>query len=186
MTKELQMKYPNDKVELWSFDEHRVGLKPIIKRVWSKKGIKEIAKVNHRYEWIYVFAYVQPETGETVWQILSCVNTQAINASLKDFSRNVNAGLGKQILLVMDRAGWHMSEDLEIPKGIHIKYLPPYSPELQPAERLWSLTDEPLVNKCFKNIETLIDTISSRCEKLTHMIDTVKHKTLFYWWPKLL
>ncbi|WP_445240191.1 transposase [Microcoleus vaginatus] len=47
------------------------------------------------------------------------------------------------ILLVMDRAGWHISERLVIPSGICVEYLPAYSPELQPAERLWSVTDEP-------------------------------------------
>jgi transposase len=44
----------------------------------------------------------------------------------------------------MDRAGWPMSERLVIPSGIYVEYLPAYSPELQPAERLWSVTDEPL------------------------------------------
>jgi hypothetical protein len=53
----------------------------------------------------------------------------------------------------MDRAGWHRSERLVIPSGIYVEYLPAYSPELQPAERLWSVTDESLVNKSFDKIE---------------------------------
>ena len=36
-----------------------------------------------------------------------------------------------------------------VPSGIYVKYLPPYSPKIQPAERLWSVADEPLVNKSF-------------------------------------
>jgi transposase len=44
---------------------------------------------------------------------------------------------------VMDRAGWHISERLVIPSGMYVEYLPAYSPELQPAQRLWSVTDEP-------------------------------------------
>ena len=42
-----------------------------------------------------------------------------------------------------DNAGWHRSKKVIIPKGIEIEFLPPYSPELQPAERLWQLVDEP-------------------------------------------
>ena len=42
-----------------------------------------------------------------------------------------------------------------LPSGIYVEYLPPYSPELQPAERLWSVADEPLVNKSFDKIQDL-------------------------------
>jgi transposase len=58
-------------------------------------------------------------------------------------ARATCAGQSKTILLVMDRAGWHISERLVIPSGMYVEYLPAYSPELQPAERLWSVTDEP-------------------------------------------
>jgi|GEM_PF-5184185 len=47
-------------------------------------------------------------------------------------------GDDKQILLVIDGAGWHRSEQVVVPNGIHLLLLPPYSPELQPAERLWT------------------------------------------------
>lgn len=61
------------------------------------------------------------------------------------------AGNEKVILLVLERAGWHMSNKVVVPKGIDLEPLPPYSPELQPAERLWNLTDEPLANRSFEN-----------------------------------
>lgn len=183
--KQVQEEYSGDIIELWTLDEHRIGLKPIIKRVWGKKGIKEKATVNHRYEWVYIYAYVQPETGKTIWQILSTVNVESFNASLNDFAKNVEAEKGKQIVLIMDRAGWHMSKEIKIPQGIHLEPLPPYSPELQPAERLWSLTDEPLVNKCFNNINDLINVVLERCNKLTGMLDIVRERTLFHWWPKI-
>jgi transposase len=48
---------------------------------------------------------------------------------------------------VVDRARWHTSEKVVVPEGIFLEYLPPYSPELQPAERLWCLADELKVNK---------------------------------------
>ncbi len=53
-------------------------------------------------------------------------------------------------MLVEDNAGWHSSKKVEVPAGITIEFLPPYSPELQPAERLWHLVDEPLVNQNFE------------------------------------
>jgi len=46
-----------------------------------------------------------------------------------------------------------------VPDGIILLFLPPYSPELQPAERLWSLTNEPLVNRAFASLDELEDLI---------------------------
>jgi transposase len=43
------------------------------------------------------------------------------------------------VVLVLDNAGWHSSDKLVAPEGLMLAFLPPYSPELQPAERLWEL-----------------------------------------------
>ena len=40
-------------------------------------------------------------------------------------------GKKKRIALVVDRAGWHISEQVQVPEGIHLIFLPAYSPELQ-------------------------------------------------------
>ena len=69
-------------------------------------------------------------------------------------------------ILVEDQAGWHRSEKVEVPVGIEREHLPPYSPELQPAERLWLLVDEPLVNEHFKSIEEIEEILIKRCQVL--------------------
>jgi transposase len=95
------------------------------------------------------------------------------------------AGKPKIILLVMDRAGWHRSERVVLPSGIYVEYLPPYSPELQPAERLWSVADEPLVNKSFDKIQDLEAVLEERCQILsTTMTEPIKNLTNYYWWPQ--
>ena len=50
-------------VEAWAFDEHRLGLKPIIRRIWAPKGQRPKARARPRYQWLYLYAYVQPQTG---------------------------------------------------------------------------------------------------------------------------
>jgi len=67
----------------------------------------------------------------------------------------VGATEEKVIFLVMDNAGWHKSQKVECPPGIEIEFLPPYSPELQPAEKLWCLVDEPLINEHFSTLSEL-------------------------------
>ena len=47
-------------VEAWTMDEHRIGLKPIIRRVWAKRGQRPIVKVYPRYQWLYVYSFIQP------------------------------------------------------------------------------------------------------------------------------
>ena len=64
--RKLAEKYPDEQIDVWFFDEHRVGLKPILRKVWAKIGRRPIAVVNHRYEWIYVYGFVKPKTGETL------------------------------------------------------------------------------------------------------------------------
>ena len=57
-------KHPEVEIDLWFFDEHRIGLKPIIRKIWSKVGKRPIAVVNHRYEWLYVYGFaVRPRVG---------------------------------------------------------------------------------------------------------------------------
>jgi transposase len=45
-------------------------------------------------------------------------------------------------------------------------FLPAYSPELQPAERLWPLTNEPIANRCFESLDELEAVLFDRCRRL--------------------
>ncbi|MBD2097694.1 hypothetical protein H6F90_21595 [Trichocoleus sp. FACHB-591] len=46
----MQQAYPQTVIEAWAMDEHRLGLKPIQRRVWAKRGQRPIALVQHRYQ----------------------------------------------------------------------------------------------------------------------------------------
>lgn len=61
----------------------------------------------------------------------------------------------KRILLVLDQADWHRGHELKIPEGIDLLDLPAYSPELQPAERLWPLVDEAIANNTPNDLNEL-------------------------------
>ncbi|MDJ0649007.1 MAG: transposase [Xenococcaceae cyanobacterium MO_188.B19] len=68
-----------------------------------------------------------------------------------------------------------------MPEGITIEFLPPYSPELQPAERLWHLVDEPLVNQNFETIEEIEEILIKRCNVLNNMEKEIKDLTNYHW-----
>jgi hypothetical protein len=52
----LRQAYPEARIELWSQDEHRIGLKPILRRVWVRKGSRLRAVVRPRYQWMYLYS----------------------------------------------------------------------------------------------------------------------------------
>jgi transposase len=90
----------------------------------------------------------------------------------------------KHIILVLDGAGWHVSKDLEVPEGVELMFLPPYSPQIQPAERLWPLTNEPIVNEYFETLDELDEVLAERCRILADDQDQIRAHTLFEWWPQ--
>jgi len=172
--------------ELWTMDEHRIGLKPIIRRIWTRKGERPIVTVNHRYQWCYLFGFVCPQTGETFWLLIPRVSVEAFSLALAELARGLGVGPTKHLILILDQAGWHTSDRVEVPDGIHLLFQPSYSPEVQPAERLWELTDEALANCCFTTIEELVDAQVVRCNHLREQEqETIRSRTCYHWWPLL-
>lgn len=182
----MQHQHPQASVELWAMDEHRIGLKPILRRVWAPKGATVNAPVAQRYEWMYVFAFVHPQSGQSYWLLLPSVNVEVFSRALATFADKVGGGSDKRIVLVLDRAGWHSSAQLKLPESIHLMFLPPYSPEVQPAERLWPLSNEPLANRVFTSLDELEEAQAERCRWLQAHPEVVHASTCFGWWPVLV
>ena len=99
-------------------------------------------------------------------------------------ARSALAAAARERILVLDGAGWHTKPGLATPDGIELVYLPPYTPELQPAEHLWPLVDEPVVNRYFETIQQLDKVVDQRCLTLAKAPQLITHHTNFHWWPK--
>jgi hypothetical protein len=88
------------------------------------------------------------------------------------------------ILLVIDQAGWHTAKNkLEVPEGIHLELLPSDSPELQPSERLWPLSNEGVANRHFEEIEQLEEALVDRCAALSNQPKLIRYHLRYHWWP---
>jgi len=179
----LKERYPTAKVELWCQDEHRLGLKPIVRRVWSPVGQRPSVKVHQRYEWTYLYAFARPKSGEVHWLVLPTVNAEVFSLALEHFAKEVGAGTKKRILLVVDRAGWHTAKKLRGPEGIHLEFLPSHSPELMPAERLWPLSNEGVANRHFEQIEEQEEALAERCVALSETPELIRSYIRYRWWP---
>jgi DDE superfamily endonuclease len=183
--KQIQANYPEAQVELWCEDEHRVGLKPILKRVYVPEGENPIAQVNWRYQWLWLYAFVQPQSGETYWWILPYVNIDLFTKVLAEFAKEFGIGKHKRVLLVLDQAGWHKSVKVVIPEGIHLLPFPSHSPELQPAERLWTILDQPVANRTFGTLDELELILLKSCQSLMKQKELVRGLTNFHWWYQI-
>jgi transposase len=159
-------------------------LQPLLRRVWAPKGHRPIAVVRHRFAWRSLVGFVHPASGRTRFHVATSVSIPLFAVELAAFARAVGASPSKQIVLVLDRAGWHTSARLRVPEHVHLLFLPPYSPELQPAEHLWPLTNAVLVNQHFASIEDLEDAQLARCTALQRQPDRIRSTTQFSWWPK--
>ena len=131
---------------------------------------------------LYVTAFVQPISGEVFWYVSNGVSKPFFAALLALFAREAGAGRDRILVLELDNAGWHTAPNLAVPGGLRLVYLPPYSPELQPAEHLWPVLDEPLVNQYFETLVDLERAVADRCRVLEG--DQLSHGTNFHWWLK--
>jgi len=159
-------------------------LKPVHRRVWAPIGERPIALGHHRYEWLTSPHSWPPASGETVWYLSNGIDKPFFAKLLEAFARETGAGRDRIIVLQLDNAGWHGLQNLPVPDGIRLVYQPPYSPELQPAEHLWPLVDEPLANTHFDTIDDLDAVVANRCCNLSHDEKIIAQHTNFHWWPK--
>jgi transposase len=166
-------------------DEHRLGLKPVLKRAWAPRGQRPVVRVHHRYRWLYVYCFVRPATGDSCWLLLPEVSAEVFSLALAHFAREVGAGPDKRVVLVLDRAGYHTSAEVAMPDGIERVFLPAYSPELQPAERLWPRTGEGVANALFADLAALEEALARRCVALAERPELLRAHTRYHWWPEV-
>jgi DDE superfamily endonuclease len=164
-------------------DEHRLGLKPVLRRRWAPRGQRPIALGHHRYEWLYLDGFVRPSTGEIIWFLGDGVSTELFEALLAAFAQATGAGASKLVLLVLDNAGRHVSDSLTVPAGLELVSLPPYTPELQPAEHLWPLANEAVANQSFATLAELDAALAERCRTPAGSAELIQAHTRFGWWP---
>lgn len=154
---------------MWFQDEARVGQQGTLTNVWAERGSRPRAVKQTEYDWLYVFGAVNPLTGESSALLAPTVNTEYMNAHLRFISEV--AGRQKHVVLVLDQAGWHVAKALEVPSNITLLRLPPYSPELNPVERVWAyLKSHYLSNRVFKNYEHLFSAGGKAWNALTEEV----------------
>jgi hypothetical protein len=118
-------------VRTFFMDEARLGQQGTLTRVWARTGSRPTAVRQTKYEWVYLYAAVEPTTGESVALLAPNAETGTMNVFLRMLSKELKAG--EHAVLILDGAGWHKSKKLVVPDNVTCLLLPPYSPELNPV-----------------------------------------------------
>ena len=96
--------------------------------------------------------------------ILPWANTEMMNIFLRQVAGHFSDYF---ILMLVDQAGWHMSQKLELPENIRLIKLPPRSPELNPSEHIWEeVREKHFANRAFRDLDEVEDTL---CEGLNNL-----------------
>lgn len=148
-------------VKLWVYDEMRYGLHPLLRKMWSLTGCRVIAPVNRRFQWGYLFGAIEVGSGASEFLYTDGV--------LKEFDRGFLSQISRhdpdcEHVVIGDGAGFHHKENQgdeeALPGNIHILTLPPYSPELNPIEKLWDIIKDEICNHHWENLVELEDAIT--------------------------
>lgn len=115
-------------------DESRFGLLPITRRRITARGIKPVQSVHLIFESYYLYGAVEPITGEGFFVEMPCLDSDCFEVFLREISRCYS---DRFIIMVLDNGGIHKARGLAVPDNIALLFLPSYSPELNPMERLW-------------------------------------------------
>ena len=161
-----QLSNPGKIVELWYQDESRFGQRGYLTHRWQKRGLRTEAIKQQEFESTYFYGAINPLTGERHSLLFPTCDTYCTSLFLNSLSESVSSD--KLVVLIMDQAGWHKSQDLKIPRNIKLFHLPPYSPQLNPIERLWQhIKKKYLSNRCFENYREILEAGCSAWNSLT-------------------
>ena len=139
-------------VRVFSQDESRYGLLPVVSRRITLPSIKPVAEIDYSYESIYLYGAVEPLTGTRFFFQLSHLTADCFQIFLNQFSAAFPESLN---LWVLDNGRFHHAKSLEIPENVVLLFLPPYSPELSPIERLWQDLKAKLFAQTYKTLQDM-------------------------------
>lgn len=162
----VRQKHPDQHIAVWFQDEARIGQQGTLTRVWAERGSRPRAVRQTEYQWAYVFGAVDPLSGKSSALISPTVNTKLMSDHLKMICEE--AGQGTHVVLVLDGAGWHKANALVVPTNMTLLFLPPYSPELMPMERVWAwMRQHDLSNRVFVDEAAIDKACAESWNKLT-------------------
>ena len=173
MIKKVPGHLPLERVDIWFQDEARFGQQNTTTRLWAPKGSRPRAVQQQQFEYAYLFGAVCTSTGKTEAIISPFANSEAMKLHLAQISARTE--VGRCAVVIMDGAGWHQTSLENEFDNLFIIKLPPYSPELNPIEQVWSwLRQHYLANRTFEGYDDIVDACSQAWNSFVKDAERVK------------
>jgi hypothetical protein len=163
----------------WAFDEGRFGLKVWFRRRWCPYRVRPPWIVEDHYEWCWLYAAIEPATGDSFWLLMPGVDSDCLGAFLAAFAHHIG---DQRVGLVLDGSGSHRGQAVAWPDGIVPLRLPPYSPELNPVELIFRSLRARLANRIFTDLAELEAAITASLRTFWEEPATLRQLTSFTWW----
>jgi len=151
-------------LKYWCQDETRLGLKTIERKKITALGIKPIGKVQWNFKAYYLYGAVAPQTGESLWLEFSHLDGVCFQIFLEQLASEYPEYLN---IVQLDNGRFHYSSSLKIPDNILLLFQPPYSPELNPIERVWHYIKQKLSWEIYENLDALKEKVRAELEELS-------------------
>jgi hypothetical protein len=149
-------------VRIWVQDEGRLGLHTIRRSAWSRRGHRLVLPAQQKYRWGYLYGALEIGTGNSEFAYWDGVDLDISTDFLRQIARSEP---GAQHVVIWDGAGFHPRADCRpIPRGVRLIVLPPYSPELNPIEKLWDVLKDGLCNQVFGTMDALWEALTQKLE----------------------
>jgi transposase len=129
-------------------------------------------------EYTYAYTALCPQNGDTVSLLLPAVNTDMMNLFLRELSAQLHQ---YRVILLLDQAGWHLSEKLETFDNIRILPFPAYSPELNPVENFWKYVRDLLGNGFWESMDALENRLVDILHDIKFQPDSIQSLTSYPW-----
>jgi transposase len=152
-------------VRVWVADEHRYGLISVMRRCWGLRGVRVSAPYQTKYDWGYLHSALEVD-GQHAAQALfsSSVN---LETSGKFLEQIVQSDPQAQHVVIWDQAGFHPRPGhATVPAGVHLLSLPPYSPELNPVEKIGAFIKDAVCNRVWQTMEAIEAAISEELQPI--------------------
>lgn len=160
-------------------DEGRFGLLGCPRRCWAPRHVRPVVGARLQRKYLYAFAAVSPSDGTLDSLILPWVNAETMSLFLAEVAAR---HADEFIVMVMDQAGWHIAGHLQVPTNMRLVFLPPYSPDLNPAEHLWeALREDWFANTVFHDLDAVEDALYDGLAALEANPQRVQSMTGFNW-----
>ena len=152
-------------IKVFAQDETRLGLLPVVRRRITACGVQPVATVTYQFDNFYLYGAVEPTTGAHFFLELPYLNSRAFQLWLDGFAAAFPQSLN---LLVLDNGAGHKAKAVRWPANVVPVFLPPYSPELNPMERLWRDRKDKLADNPVKTITELSDAMCAIIQHYSH------------------